>query len=210
MYQDRGNASARLVEELAEYKGSNGIVLGIPRGGVPLAYDLATALNLDLDIVMIKKIGHPLNPELAIGAVTINDRILNSGVEINDDYIQNETERLQEKLRKNYKKFTGRNKPDYNFNNKTVIITDDGIATGNTMLATVQMIKKEDPGKIIIAVPVAPPRTVRRFEEIVDEVVCPLQPSQFMAVGQFYEKFVQTDDSEVTALLEKFDNVEQD
>lgn len=211
MYTDREDASLKLSEELQRYKGEDGVVLGIPRGGVPLAYNIAKSLNFDLDIVMIKKIGHPLNPELAIGAVSVSDRIVNP-VDVNEDYIDKETEKLQEKLRNNYKKFTGREKPEYNLTTKTVIIVDDGIATGNTMMATVQLVKKENPKQIIIAVPVAPPRTVKRFEEIsdVNQVVCPLQPREFMAVGQFYKKFEQTDDQEVVELLHKFDNVEQD
>ncbi|MGK7389429.1 MAG: phosphoribosyltransferase [Candidatus Cyclobacteriaceae bacterium M2_1C_046] len=208
MYTNRQDASERLSEELQQFRGEDGIILGIPRGGVPLANNIAKSLNFDLDIAMIKKIGHPLNPELAIGAVSLKDRIVNPA-DVDQAYIDKETERLREKLRNNYKKFTGREEPDYDMVGKTVIIVDDGIATGNTMMATVQLIKKEDPKQIIIAVPVAPPRTVKRFEGIVDLVVCPLQPKEFMAVGQFYEKFEQTDDSEVVELLAKFDNVEQ-
>lgn len=208
MYKDRHEASMRLIENLQKYKGEKGVVLGIPRGGVPVAYEVALALEFDLDLAMIKKIGHPLNPELAIGAVSIKDNIINNRTEVSSNYIESETARLQDKLKNNYKKFTGREKPDYDLKGKTVILTDDGIATGNTMMATVELIKRENPKEIIVAVPVAPPKTVRRFEEIIDEVVCPLQPRDFMAVGQFYQNFEQTDDEEVVDLFEKFQNVE--
>lgn len=209
MYIDRTDAALRLIDELETYRGDDGVVLAVPRGGVPLGYDIARAIDFDLDIAMIKKIGHPQNPELAIGAVSIKDYILSpTGTGINPDYIEKEVRRLQEKLRQNHEKFTGEREPSFDLTGKTVIITDDGIATGSTMEATVKLVEKEKPKKIIIAVPVAPPRTARKFEEMVDAFICPMQPKEFYAVGQFYEHFDQVEDSQVTDLLNKFEKQE--
>lgn len=209
MYIDRTDAALRLIDELEKYRGDDGIVLGIPRGGVPLGYDIARAIDFDLELAMIKKIGHPQNSELAIGAVSIKDYILSSiGKGVNPDYVEKEVDRLQEKLRQNYEKFTGEREHSFDFTGKTVIITDDGIATGSTMEATVRLVEKENPARIIIAVPVAPPRTAQKFEEMVDEFICPMQPEEFYAVGQFYEHFDQVEDSQVIDLIREFEKEE--
>lgn len=210
MYIDRTDAAIELIERLEKYRGTKGIVLSIPRGGVPLGYDIARALDFDMNLAMIKKIGHPSNPELAIGAVSVHDKIISSiGSNVSKEYIETEVARLQEKLRQNYEKFTGEREPSLDLEGKTVIVVDDGIATGSTMEATVQLVKNENPAKIIIAVPVAPPRTARKFEELVDEFVCPLQPKEFYAVGQFYEQFNQVADSEVVSIMQEFEKQEK-
>lgn len=210
IYINRTDAALRLVDELEKYRGDDGVVLAIPRGGVPLGYDIARSIDFDLDIAMIKKIGHPQNSELAIGAVSITDYILSpTGTGVNEVYIEREVERLQEKLRQNYEKFTGERDHSFDLSGKIVIITDDGIATGSTMEATVKLIEKEDPAKVVIAVPVAPPRTARKFEQLVDEYICPMQPNEFYAVGQFYEHFDQVDDSQVVDLLKRFEKQEK-
>jgi putative phosphoribosyl transferase len=209
IYINRTDAALRLMDELEKYRGNDGVVLSIPRGGVPLGYDIARSIDFDLDIAMIKKIGHPKNPELAIGAVSIKDYILSpTGKGVDQTYIEREVERLQEKLRQNHEKFTGEREPSFDLSGKTVIIIDDGIATGSTMEATVKLVKKEDPGRIVIAVPVAPPRTARKFEEMVDEFISPMQPKEFYAVGQFYEHFDQVEDSQVVDLLKRFEKQE--
>ena len=205
MYTDRTEAALILVEKLDEYKDSNAVILAIPRGGVPLGFVISQKLNLPLEVVLSKKIGHPYHKEFAIGAVTLNSRILSSAAsEVPSKYIEEETERVRAKLKKRYSDYYG-NTPPISLKNKTLIIVDDGIATGNTMLSIIMMLQDEHPQKVVVAIPVAPISSIRNLKasEFVDEVICPLTPPDFYAVGQFYEEFGQVDDKEVIEYLNK-------
>lgn len=201
MFRNRIDAATQLAAKLSRYKNTNGIVLAIPRGGVTIGKEIAQELNFPLEIILSKKIGHPRNPEYAIGAVSELGMTVNENItDVPMDYIEEEAARLQVQLQEKYKLFMGDKKPAA-LKNKIVILVDDGIATGNTILATISMIKKSSPKKLIVAVPVAPPDTARKISKEVDEFICLLTPSDFYAVGQFYEEFSQVSDEEVIKML---------
>ena len=202
MYADRIEAGLVLADQLKKYAGQPGVVLAVPRGGVPLGYIIARELKMPLEILLSKKIGHPNNPEYAIGAVSLTDSIIIPHEGVSNDYIESETERIREKLRENYKKFMGDNKP-IDLKDKIIIIVDDGIATGNTLLSTVKMLRNQKPAKIVIAVPVAPRSSIDKLSKLVDEMVIPLIPKEFYGVGGFYEDFAQVSDEEVLNYLDK-------
>lgn len=206
MYADRIEAGLVLADQLKKYAGQPGVVLAVPRGGVPLGYIIARELKLPLEILLSKKIGHPNNPEYAIGAVSLTDSIIIPHEGVSNEYIESETERIREKLMENYKKFMGDNKP-IDLKDKITIIVDDGIATGNTLLSTVKMLRNQKPAKIVIAVPVAPRSSVDKLSKLVDEMVIPLIPKEFYGVGGFYEDFAQVSDEEVLMYLEKLNNL---
>ncbi len=206
IFRDRVDAGKKLAEKLLNYyQAAEAIVIGLPRGGVPVAYEVASRLNLPLDIVCPRKIGAPFNKELAIGAITetgdgiFNQELINR-LKISTDYIKMEVEKeaLEAKHRLNTYR-SGR--PSRHLMGKTVIIVDDGLATGSTMKAAIRSIHNEHPEKIIAAVPVSPLDTLKEVRKVVDEVVYLEAPLYFEAVGQFYNEFSQTTDSEVIKLL---------
>ncbi len=205
MYADRIEAGLVLADQLKKYAGQPGVVLAIPRGGVPLGYIIARELKLPLEILLSKKIGHPNNPEYAIGAISLTDSIIIPHEGVSNEYIESETERIREKLKENYKKIMGYNKP-IDLKDKIIIIVDDGIATGNTLMSTVKMLRNQKPAKIVIAVPVAPRASVDKLSKLVDEMVIPLILEEFYGVGGFYEDFEQVSDEEVLMYLEKLNN----
>jgi putative phosphoribosyl transferase len=203
-FKNREEAALLLVEKLKEYKDENAVVLAIPRGGVPLGYIIAKSLNLPLEIVLSKKIGHPFHKEYAIGAVTLKNRVLsNAANDIPEDYIESETEKIRENLRQRHQKFCGAKK-DLNLHGKILLVVDDGVATGNTMLSILEMLHEEKPKKIVVAVPVSPPDAIQNFQNspFIDEVICLMIPLDFRAVGQFYEDFGEVDDEQVKQLLD--------
>ena len=205
MYKDRNEAGFLLAKELEKHSKKDAVVLAIPRGGIPLGFIISRHLKLPLEVVLSKKIGHPLHKEYAIGAVTLKSRILSeAATDISPDYIEEETKKIRAKLQQRYLDYYGDRNP-LPLKNKTLIIVDDGIATGNTILSIIKMLYDEKPDKIVVAIPVAPPDSIRKLEDstFVDEVICPLVPVNFRAVGQFYENFDQVDDTEVNQLLRK-------
>ena len=205
MFTDRNEASNLLANKLEKYENSDAVILAIPRGGVPMGFIISESLNLPLEVVLSKKIGHPYHKEYAIGAVTLKSRILSDvATGISAEYIEAETKRIRELLQKRYKEYYGNKKP-LQLKDKTLIIIDDGIATGNTILSTIKMLHDEKPKKIVVAIPVAPPNTIIKLKNspFIDEVICLLTPNNFQAVGQFYKNFDQVDDTEVKQLLKK-------
>lgn len=199
-FKDRHEAALRLIPLLEKYRNKKGVVLAIPRGGVPIAYYIAMHFGFPLELLMTKKIGHPDNEELAIGSVSLESQIIDPRYQEYDSYIQRETERLRQILKERYKLFKGDHIP-ISLRDKTVIIIDDGIATGNTMLASIELVKHHHPKEVVVAIPVAPPEAATRLQEQVDELLCLETPSDFMAVGQFYEDFSEVSDEEVVHLL---------
>lgn len=199
--KDRLEAAILLSEKLKKYKNSNSVVLAVPRGGVPLGYEIAKNLQLPLDIILSKKIGHPSNKEFAIGAVSLNSTILDEHPAVPKEYIENEIARLRNVLREKYKLYRGDREPQV-IENKNVILVDDRIATGNTLLASIEMLRKQHPAKIIVAVPVLPYDTVPLFEKHTDELVYLIASKNFRGVGGFYEDFQQVEDDEVIQMLE--------
>jgi len=203
MFKNREEAGKKLADKLNYFKNKSLVILAIPRGGVVIGKILAQELDCPLDVLAVKKIGAPGNPELAVGAigpdnvvVWNNDLLHSLGLRPKDL----EEEIKNEKLKmKNYnEKFKMR---EISLAGKTVILTDDGIATGATIKAAITWIKTQKPNKIILAVPVAPQEVVEKFKNLVDELVVLETPAFFGAVGQFYQEFEQASDEEVVELL---------
>lgn len=203
MYADRGEAGKLLAVKLEEYSKTDAVILAIPRGGIPLGFIISEKLNLPLEAVLSKKIGHPLHKEYAIGAVTLKNSVLSdAAAEISPLYIDEEIKNVRSLLKKRYTDCYGDHKP-LQLKGKTLIIVDDGIATGNTMLSIIKMLHDEKPNNIVVAIPVASNDAIKKLQAstFVDEVICPLVPDNFQSVGQFYQNFDQVDDNEVKQLL---------
>jgi putative phosphoribosyl transferase len=202
MFRNRMEAGLLLAEKLRKYQHDPGVILAVPRGGVPVAYVVARELGFPLEVILTKKIGHPLNPEYAIGAASLHDYIVVPHDNVSQDYIDSEVVKIRKKLKEMYAKFMGDKEPE-NLKGKTVIVIDDGVATGNTLLSTIDVIRKSDPARIIIAVPVAPSSAVSKLRKEVEEVVVVMVPENFYGVGSFYEDFEQVSDEEVIFYLNK-------
>jgi putative phosphoribosyl transferase len=205
-FPNRAEAGRLLATKLSKYSGREDvIVLGLPRGGVPVAYEVAQSLRVPLDVFIVRKLGVPGFEELAVGAIAsggvrvLNDevvRALPNANEIVEAVTQRETAEV-ERREQEYR--DGRPAPE--ISGRTVILIDDGLATGATMRAAVKALRQRAAAKIVVAVPVGPPETCREFEAEADEVVCASAPEFFQAVGQYYEDFSQTSDQEVRDLL---------
>ncbi len=202
MFRDRIEAGLLLADKLKKYKNDPGIVLAVPRGGVPVAYAVAKEFGFPLEVILTKKIGHPMNKEYAIGAASLTDYFILPHENVSNEYIELELKRVRHRLKEMYIRFMGDKVPE-NPEGKTVIVIDDGIATGNTLMGTVNVLRKSNPGKIVIGVPVASQTAVEKLSKEVDEVVTVLIPEQFYGVGAFYEDFEQVSDEEVSFYLEK-------
>ena len=202
IFQNRIEAGLLLADKLKNYQSGTGLVLAIPRGGVPVAYAVAKELGLPIELILTKKIGHPTNKEYAIGAASLTDYFTIPHENVTEEYIQAEIVRIRTRLKEMYKIFMGDQQPA-DLQGKTVIIIDDGIATGNTLLGTIQLLRKSKPGKMIIAVPVASRSAVNKLAKEVDEIVVVYVPDQFYGVGAFYEDFEQVTDEEVIYYLVK-------
>lgn len=207
MFKDRYAASKRLSHLLSKYKDKNVVILPIPRGGLEVAYDSIIDNNFSWDFIISKKIPSPIDEEIAIGAVApdgtyfLNDNYVFSN-NISQEYIDQAVEnQLKEIYRRNIKYKGDSDFPDVS--NKIAIIVDDGIATGFTMLASIEALKRQGASKIIIATPVAPEDTVRYLETLVDEVISIVTPINFVAVGFYYDTFEQLNDSTMFSLIEK-------
>lgn len=200
MFQDRIDAGLALSKYLQHYKHADAVTLAIPRGGVPVAFPVAKLLHLPLQIILSKKIGHPMHKEFAIGAVSLTGRVMAPNAFATEEYIQQETKNIREQLKARYAQYMGDKKP-VPLKNKIVIIIDDGIATGYTLLSTIEMIREEMPKKIVVAVPVASRQAALKLSKVADEFVCVLIPPHFHSVGEFYEDFMQVSDEEVIQIL---------
>lgn len=200
--KDRIEAGLLLSDKLIKYQNSNTVILAVPRGGVPVGYVIAKKLHLPLDIVLSKKIPHPLNKEFAIGAVSLDSIIVDEHLTIPNHYIKDEILRLRQLLQEKYKLYSGNQKP-LDIKGKNVIVVDDGIATGNTLLASIAMLRKKNPEKIIVAVPLIPYDRVKIFQQKADEFVYLIASKNFSAVGQFYEQFTQVADEEVIQIVKE-------
>lgn len=200
MFINRSEAGKLLSGKLQDYKGTDTVILAIPRGGVPVGYEVAKALHLPLNIVLSKKIGHPGNKEFAIGSVSLDTVIADNYPGVSDAYIQQEIIHLRKLLAEKQELYMGSVAPP-EVEGKNVIIVDDGIATGNTVLVSIAMLRKKNPRKIIVAVPVVPLSAVSLFKAKADEFVYLLAPEYFGAVGAFYEEFGQVEDEEAIWML---------
>jgi putative phosphoribosyl transferase len=207
MLKDRIEAGLLLSEKLKKYQNSNTVVLAVPRGGVPVASIIAKSLHLPLDIVLSKKIGHPYNKEFAIGAVSMDSMIIDEHPDVPKEYIEKEIVRLRKLMQEKYEIYMG-NRTPLDIKGKNIIMVDDGIATGNTLLVSINMLRKRNPAKIIVAVPVIPYDTVSIFEKNTDEFVYLIASKYFRGVGGFYEDFNQVEDDEVIKLLSVASSIE--
>ncbi|MCR4402470.1 MAG: phosphoribosyltransferase [Firmicutes bacterium] len=203
-FKDRAQAGRLLAKKLERYAGTDALVLALPRGGVPVGAEIALALSADLDIVIPRKIPAPSDPELAIGAVSdhgvlLNDDLIRS-LSVTRDYMREAVAKERAEIERRSRLYRG-SEPVPSIKGRTVIIVDDGVATGYTMLAALRGAKTQEPMRLVAAVPVAPPETVPTLEAEADEVVVLSTPALFFAVGQFYEDFTQVSDEEVQALL---------
>ncbi|HID64459.1 MAG TPA: phosphoribosyltransferase [Anaerolineae bacterium] len=207
-FRDRQEAGQLLAQALAFLKREKDvIVLGIPRGGVVVAAEVARALDAPLDVCITRKIGAPYNPELAIGAIAssgdvVLDEKLISVLDVSPEYIQGEIQQQRREIERRLKKYRG-NRPAQKLEGKTILLVDDGVATGATTMATIRALKRQKPAKLILAIPVGPPDAVARLREEVDELVCLVTPQPFWAVGAHYLVFDQTPDEEVVRLLQE-------
>jgi predicted phosphoribosyltransferase len=204
MFLNRIDAGQQLAKKLKEYQHEQGVILAVPRGGVAVAYEVAKELEWPMDLILIKKLGHPKHKEYAIGAVSLSDRIVIPHADVSDEYIESETKQVRERLMEMRQKFMG-NKPLVDVKGKTAIVVDDGIATGNTIYAAVELLRKQNPRKIIVASPVAPQSTVSKLMMEADELIVLDIPEEFIGVGRFYEDFTQVTDEEVIHDLQKLE-----
>lgn len=206
-FRNRAEAGAVLARKLERYRDMPGVlVLGLPRGGVPVAEAVATALNAPLDILLVRKLGVPGQEELAMGAIASNGiQILNDSViqymGIPESVLEAVTKREAEEIRRREQAYRGV-RPAADIPGKTVIVVDDGLATGSTMKAAIAALRRQEPAKIIVAVPTASPETCEELKSEADEIVCAITPEPFYAVGFSYEDFEQTTDAEVRALIQ--------
>jgi putative phosphoribosyl transferase len=206
LFNDRTDAGKQLAARLHFLQGQpNVIVLGIPRGGVVVAAEIARALNAPLDVFLAHKLGAPFNPELAIGAITSTGEVVLEEtfiveLRLSHQDIEREIEHQRQEIARRVAVFR-KNRPPLDVQNKTVVIVDDGVATGSTMLAALRALRQAQPARLILAIPVGPPDTIQRLGQECDQVVVLAMPEPFWAVGRFYTHFGQTSDEEVIALL---------
>lgn len=206
-FVNRTEAGKLLATRLTRYAGrKDTIVLALPRGGVPVAFEIARALGAPIDVFLVRKLGLPGQEELAMGAIASGGvRVLNKDVvgylNVPERTIDAVARKEQQELERRELLYRG-DSPPCEVRGRTVILVDDGLATGSTMRAAIGALKKLEPGRIVVAVPVAPPHTVDQLDQEVDEVVCILKPEDFDGVGRWYQDFSQTTDQEVRSLLD--------
>jgi putative phosphoribosyl transferase len=205
-YANRRQAAQRLAEDLAGYQTRHPVILGIPRGGVVIADAIAKELHAELDIVLTRKLGAPGNPELAIGAVAESGQLhirweIADKVGVDEAYIEREKQRQLAEIRLRRERYRSV-LPKVSLEGRTVVLVDDGVATGATMQAALWAARAEGPEEVVVAVPVGAQDAIERLQREADNVICPYVPAYFYAIGQFFEDFGQVDDREVMEILQ--------
>lgn len=205
---DRVAAGAALAEELSDYRARDDVILlALPRGGVPVAYEIASALNVRLDLVLVRKLGLPFHDELAMGAIASGGvRVMNEEVvraySVSDEDIETVAAKEQAELDRRNRAYRG-DRPLPDLKGQCVILVDDGIATGATMLAAIDAVRQQQVAELKVAVPVAPSDTIARLSKQADEVICLATPEPFYAIGGWYAEFGQVSDEEVLELIQR-------
>jgi putative phosphoribosyl transferase len=201
LFNNREEAALTLAEKLKKYKNKNCVVLAIPRGGVPLGKIIAETLNCPLDLLFTKKIGHPFNKEFAVGAVSLYGFTVNpTATDISASYLNNQAEEILNKLKEKKKILCGE-RASLSLKNKIVIVVDDGIATGQTILAALPHLRETGAAKIIVAVPVAPLDISSSIVSLTDNYICLYEAPTFNSIGAFYKDFSQVSDEEVKTIM---------
>lgn len=205
-FLDRSDAGRRLAEALAHLEGEDVVILGIPRGGVEVAAEVAAARGWPLDIVVPRKIGAPGNPELGLGAIAPGVRVLDERMirtlKVSERYLEEEIAAQEEEIRRRTDAYRG-GRPPVSLAGTVAVVVDDGVATGGTAVAAARWARTAGASRVILAIPVAPREAVARLSKEADEVVVVATPEPFFAVGQWYARFPQTSDREVVELLER-------
>jgi predicted phosphoribosyltransferase len=208
LFRDRSEAGQALAEKLVEFADRpDVVVLALPRGGVPVGFEVARALHVPFDVFVVRKLGVPGQPELAMGAIATGGlRVLNEDIVealgIPDEEIDATAERQRHELERRERLYRD-DRPPLDVGDRVVILVDDGLATGSTMSAALTALRRRQPARIVVAVPVGAPETCAAFRSVADDVICLRTPEPFYAVGLWYENFSQTTDEEVRDLLEK-------
>jgi putative phosphoribosyl transferase len=209
MFLDRSDAGRRLADRLLTFKRKHPVVLALPRGGVPVGFEIARALDAPLDLVLVRKIGAPYQEELAIGAIAdgerpdlVTDPMLIASLDVTSEYLEQAKAAALEEIERRRRVWLG-DRASVEVNGRTAIIVDDGIATGATMKVALRVTRRRKPARLVLAVPVAPPDTFEELRGEADETICLDTPAEFFAVGQFYRRFPQLRDEEVTTLLDQ-------
>lgn len=201
MFYDRIDAGQKLAIALKRFKRKKDtIVIALPKGGVVLGYAVANELQLPLDLVMVKKIGYSSNPNFTIGAVSMTGKIIDVFAKADSRDMEKIIKITQKLLKKYYQIYCGNN-PPLDLKNKTVIVVDDGVETGKTMIVALELITKEKPEQIIVAVPVGPIESIKEIENYSDKVVCLQSLSKFYSIGHYYQDFSPINDEEIKLLL---------
>ncbi len=208
IFEDRQDAGRALVPELQRCDLNNPIILGLPRGGIPVAYEVAIALSAPLDTIIVRKLGAPFQPELAFGAISSggvlvrNEEVIGKAFGLDDATIEEVVARETAEMERRERLYRG-DRPYPDLSQRDVVLVDDGLATGATMRAAVEAVQSMSPSTTIVAVPTGSESAVQKVAAMVDRVICLESPPDFYAVGQFYRNFAQTTDDEVRELLEK-------
>jgi len=192
MYKNRKEAGEKLSEHIIRYRDEDAVLLAVPRGGVPVAYEIAQRTGLPLDVIIVKKIGHPHNPEYAVGAASVNSTYINPDNirGVSQSYLEEQKARKQGEAEAIYRELRGDASP-LDLEGKTAILVDDGVATGSTIKMAITVARNLGAERVVVAVPVGSVEAIRMLRREADEVICPLEPTIFYAIGQFYEDFSQ-------------------
>ncbi|MGH7057298.1 MAG: phosphoribosyltransferase [Acetobacteraceae bacterium] len=206
-FADRREAGRLLAQKLLHFKDQRPVVLALPRGGVPVGFEIARALRAPLDLVLAQKLGAPNQPELAVGAIAdgaepelVTDPRLLAALSVSSAALDAIKDQALAEVERRGRTYRG-DRPPVALAGRTAIVVDDGIATGATTRAALRASRRREPARLVLAVPVAPPATIRRLKQEADAIVCLVKPRLFAAVGQYYESFPQLDDEEVLSLL---------
>lgn len=208
MLKDRTQAGKLLAIKLSKYKSDSAILIAVPRGGVPVAYPIARELCLPLELALTRKILHPNHKEYAIGAASLSDYFAIPHNDVSQACIEKELSTIRTRLKEMQRKFMGDHESE-KLKGKTVIVIDDGAATGNTLLGTIRVIRKAAPAKIVIAVPVASTDAIHKLKQEADDVIALQVPEEFYGVGAFYQNFKEVSDEEVIFYLEKLSRLKK-